>query len=447
MFRLRQRTRRQLCRAGFLTACLLPVVALALLGLFQRTRAHVRHEEHALRQALGLRVEIGAVEHPRPGIVRYRGVDLAELETGERIARCALVRVQRSAFNGSADLIVRGLAVERAGMAAGYAIVERLLHRREGDPDVSMTFALDDIAFSESSEPRTLARATGLIRADRSEGEARITFDPAHDASADAATKKESDRIRLAIGRRWQQGAPANEVELHTAGHSIPCAWLTALVGELAGLKESSFAGSMRAKNGQDGWQVFTRGAFTHVDLGELGGKYLGHRIEGWADIDVESAHVVGGQLAAIKGRVSGGPGRIEQALLTTCSKWLECAAAVERQPTSELVRYRELGLAFEMDSHGRLFVVGQCSGSPGTLLTNISGGPLLTAPSKPQSVLRLISALAGDEAPAVPGTPRAAMLMRLLPIGTQGGPVHETATRPQILPRPPGKTQAGELR
>jgi hypothetical protein len=70
-----------------------------------------------------------------------------------------------------------------------------------------------------------------------------------------------------------------------------------------------------------------------------------------------------------------------------------------------------------------------------------------LSEPRKqPQAILNLVSAVAG-EAPAVPGTARSAMLMRVLPIGSPVGPAHETAARPHVPPRPATNNRPVELR
>ncbi len=89
MFRLRQIIRRRLCRAGFVLGCLTPLVALTAWGTYRHSPAHGHNEESTLRQFLGLRVRVGEVAHPRPGIVRYRDVELSDVESGKPVVSCA----------------------------------------------------------------------------------------------------------------------------------------------------------------------------------------------------------------------------------------------------------------------------------------------------------------------------------------------------------------------
>ena len=45
-------------------------------------------EAQRLGWQLGMKVSIDAVAHPRPGVVRYEGLVLANPETGEEVAHC-----------------------------------------------------------------------------------------------------------------------------------------------------------------------------------------------------------------------------------------------------------------------------------------------------------------------------------------------------------------------
>ena len=128
MFRLRQRTRRQFCRAGFLIGCLVPTLALALWGAYRHTPLHDRQLEMALEQSLGLQVRVYGVTHPRPGLVCYEGLELSDAETGAPIATCDAASMRTPARSGATELSIHGLSIERGGLPACYALLERVLH-------------------------------------------------------------------------------------------------------------------------------------------------------------------------------------------------------------------------------------------------------------------------------------------------------------------------------
>ena len=94
MFPLHDRVRRRICIAGFFALAVAPTVAVLGLALAWRLPSHVRAEAERLGRQLGMDVSLTGVEHPLPGVIRYRGLDLSSPETGRTVAHCLWLEAQ-----------------------------------------------------------------------------------------------------------------------------------------------------------------------------------------------------------------------------------------------------------------------------------------------------------------------------------------------------------------
>src|SRR5688572_2294504 len=86
MFLLHERTRKSLCKLGFLTLCLLPTCAVALWAAVRNGDHHRALCEAELSRLLRLTVTLGDVAHPEPGVVRYTDFLITNPEMGTQIA-------------------------------------------------------------------------------------------------------------------------------------------------------------------------------------------------------------------------------------------------------------------------------------------------------------------------------------------------------------------------
>src|SRR5438128_2637543 len=88
MFRLHDSTRRHICVALFMGLCVLPTLGVSGWAVVRRTSWNRHNEEARLSAELGLAVSLDSVSYTLPGVVRYSGLKLTDLETGREVLRC-----------------------------------------------------------------------------------------------------------------------------------------------------------------------------------------------------------------------------------------------------------------------------------------------------------------------------------------------------------------------
>ena len=266
------------------------------------------------------------------------------------------------------------------------------------------------------------------------ESEALLSITPAATgAIAEADQGSSADKILLRLTRtRSSQGLLTSEWELRTNKHAIPCAWLTALAGELPGLEQSYFRGSCRAQVAGTDSQLAVLGSFWGVDIGSLANRCLDQAVEGKVDIELtEPAQIRAGRLVYLQARIAGGAGRISRPLLGTLSNSLGCSANYESPGSDGLVPYERLALDMRINEQGQLALAGRCTNHSGAVLVDREGRTLLSAPRpelQPQSVLNLVRGLGGASEAQIPATSSAAFLFDRLPVAAA------PAAKPAVL-------------
>ncbi|TWT85619.1 hypothetical protein Pla123a_04260 [Posidoniimonas polymericola] len=243
---LHQSTKRRLCRALFLLACLLPTFAVT--GVIAwRLRPDYSHKQLAdLAAGLGVRVECGQCYTPRPGERRFADLRVLHPETGALIATLDTLRC---AGTDEGVVGVAGvLTIEVGKLAdAGRVLCDSLR---------GVTAGVASITFAE------VRCGNQLLAAD-----ARLTSEsPVADRRVWSLAEEAADGRRFQLVRNRQLDPPTTRLTLETG--AAPLAW-----GRLAGLTPlpaalgpaATFAGKLtldlEANHGQ------LQGGFNGVDL------------------------------------------------------------------------------------------------------------------------------------------------------------------------------------
>lgn len=433
MFPLHYATRRALCRLGFLTLCLAPVLAAVTWGAVRRWPGAGERFLMPFAADLGVDVAAGRLIHARPGVSRLESVDVLDRESDTLLARAAAIEVHDR--GGAVTLLITGLELHCLALDRWARIAERWL------PDVDglarMELRAPDARFvveGSSGEPLSLT----LITDESAAGPVlQLEFvAQGEDASAAAPETTKRQRVRLTLGRDRRGAAPTTVYELQTGERSLPCAAaasLSPLFGELG--REASFRGRVQYRPGSAGGTLALSGEFTGVELERVVTARFPQRITGAAAIEFDELRMSDGRVSVARGTIQAGPGQIGAHMLAAARERLAAATTPGRREMVDSVEYDRLALEFALDARGLSLteLEGEAAALRGrSALISVGHVALLGAPREeklPATVL--VELLAPEGEPRVPATATAESLLRWLPLATRGTREPGEARRP----------------
>jgi len=407
---MHDRTRRLLCRLGFLLFCVAPTLAVAARIAVVRSPAYIavrRAEcERRISEALGLAVSVRQVHELLQGVTELDDIVLAEPETGALIARIRHLEFTRQ----DGQLVVLASQPEIEGLQVWRlweSLHERVLRTYRADASGARFYA-GEVTISPTLEFRE-------------------------------AALQMSEPAQLRITRNRQIQPPATRWELNTRSTALPCSLLADYLGILRNLGEdASFQGAIEAMPTTDGWEGEIAGRFRDVDLDRVTQRLnLRHRLSGAAEIVFRQATFRGGRLIDAAGDLACNSGVVSRSLLYQAHESLGLVAdsRLLTPQANMLVAFNELKLGFALDKGG-VQLTGHCdSAGPGVVMTG-EGGPLLSNRSpEAVQVTALVRTLAPDTGEQVPANPEAYQLLHVLPIPAENDAARSETARPLYSP------------
>jgi hypothetical protein len=439
-----------LCRVLFLLLVLAPTLGVAGLGLWSRLPQRLHQAEARLAQWFDLPAEIGSVEYPRPGLVRYRDVRLFEPETGRPLITIPRVQLRRastgkSAADQSENGTGNGGASEHETNEAGS---------RDNAPDASAwTVKLSEPVLESEVLPLAWHWLESALEGRQRLGtvkihlvvEGHLTVAPGalpeqrfHNAAAllDISPKQARGQLQFRHESQPTGQPPATlavvrtrpaadhpqgmtTVRWDTAQATVPCRIMNGLGETQTWLGDDcQFQGAIWATRQAGPWSVQATGWLLNVDLERMVSEHFDHQLEGRARVMLRRLQWEQGQIAEINGAVLCEGGRVSRSLLESWGRGLNSPWGVPRDATEAMLPFEQLAVSFALDRRG-LVLEGHCRNAPpGTLLAD-RVGQLLGQPRGPRPVGGLLHALSAEGgATTLPLDQPAARLARILPLG-----------------------------
>jgi hypothetical protein len=427
------RSRRILYRAGFLTFCLFPTLALA--GWIVNDR--VNHgpvtpiadadarplAEAELSRLLGLAVTLDRITYPPTGYTIVDNVTIADPETGGRIASIPVLEMAR----GEMGLVITATRpeIDFVRLSTLWETLHTRVLRERGERIVPIDLTAQQ-ATLVSERPGGAPTLTEL-HARLEPGKATIEFRLAGVDSPNPA-KFQATRDRSA-------SPPVTRWELHTGGADVPCVLLADHVPWLAHLGDAAvFNGSLWYEEDEGGWRGEASGRFKRVDLQRLVSDRFPQLLSGEANVTLNRAEFIAGRLRLASGVVEAGPGTIGRNLLGAAFEHLglQYSPQLPAAVTSDAARYAQLKLGFTIDDAG-LQINGACD-SEGTVLS-LESEPqarVLDQPRQLLPVVSLVRVLAPASELQVPASREADALLRVFPLAALKPPPPQPSISPQ---------------
>lgn len=420
MFALHDRVRRGICVAGFLLLCVTPTVAVLAWAAVWSSPWHVRTEARRIGRQLGMDVELGRVEHLRPGAVRLGDVVLCDCEEPGAVLRCDHLEAEwktRKDKSGVSRrvLVLRAPAAEfdAERLPALEKLARRMLELRAGNLDFDVWFSAATLSPRSSRPTEPLHDVRGAVQTVEGSTEARFQFHPSN--------QKTARPVLVGFGRCRQIEPPTDWFAIDTGGAELPCEMIGRVVPAMRSLgAEARFRGYLGATRTPAGWNGEIRPAdaddrpceFLDVELDRLVTDRFPHRLSGKARVAVKWAKFRAGRIECASGGVAAGPGTVSASLLAVAVEHLGLEGPTRPMHENGPVRFDGLALWFDMDEQG--ITIRQWW--PNRKAVMVAGVETLLAPTgRTCPTLGLVRAMAPEASFQVPATQQTGWLLRHL--------------------------------
>jgi hypothetical protein len=408
MFSLHETTRRRLCRAAFLACCVVPTCAVLAWCAFIYTPHYRRAHERAVTAALGWQARLGCASTPRPGLVLYEWLELADPQSGALVARLPFVEIDTS---GTAIEIrlPHPATIDGARLDALVKLADDLA-RRSADAH-PVRFEAQNLTLRLEAGDQTFTDVWGEVGAEQ--GIARLAFCRA------TAGDTRPEPCLVVVGPSHKKST-SRAIHLTTGAMGLHAALVAPFWPGAAELGRScEFAGRITASHARGAWTAELEGRLTNVDLDVLVSRRFPHKLTGTADVQLDALVVRAGRIETAQGRVTAGPGVVSRSLVQAAETHLHVRAAEGAiAGPGNVIAYDELGLSFEIGPQG-LALRGAVPRARGAILIDdryiLAAEPAIAS----QPVVDLVRTLVPQSDVQVPATRETAPLTDALPVPT----------------------------
>ncbi len=385
----------------------------------------------AASDRLGLAVTIGDVRYPRPGLTLLDRVELADPETGARLARARLVEIDTA--SGATTVSPAQLEVFAGDWSEWWSLAQRELRRR-GGANAKLRIAAGEVTMHMPAGDQTFTDLR--CQTESSDAGSQIGF------SFRMAGYEMPEPATLSVFRSRQTTPATAGLEIHTGSAALNGGLLAAAWPPAAHLgRDARFCGSLRAVHPASGWEGELAGQLHDVDLDELLTSQFPHKLSGHARIDLEHVRFQADRIEQASGSVVAGPGLAGRSLLKAASEVLGFEPGAEIKTLGRSAPYERLALAFVIDEHG-LALRGQCPAGAGVVLQDSEVALMLEPKRASQPVVNLVRALVPQSEVQAPATRESSALSAILPIPSLAPPEADRAEpQARIKLRRPGAT------
>lgn len=414
MFSLHETTKTWLCRAAFFALACAPTLAVLAWCFVAGSAWYRQAHEQAIATQLGLSTRMAEVSMPRPHLVLYRQLELADPNSGQLLARLPYVEIESRGEVTQVRLpfpaIVNGTRLDSL-----WRVVHDLARPAEAIGRVQ--FTASNLTVHLAGGDQTLTDVAAQIDADGVQTMAQASFQRADGHAA-------SEPCEVIVTRRLHAGATVHAVELSTGAASLPSAAIASIWPGVERLgKKCEFSGKLAAFEQGGAWRTELQGRLTGIDM-DIVMRTFRHKLTGLAEAQLDRVVIAGGRLEAAAGSVAAGPGVISRSLVQSAETHLHIRATdFAIRGAGNLLDYEQLCAGFELGSQG-LTLRGAVPQTQGALLVDAQRILAHEPPVISQPVVDLVRTLVPQSEVQVPATRETVILTSALPV-------------PSIMPQP----------
>ena len=426
----------RLVRVLFLLLGLLPCVVLASWVGWRSSRVHREGFQRHWQETLGVPVAIGAVDHPRPGVLRLHRFQVLS-GNGAVVADVPLVEVEQS--GGEIRLRIDSLACTSEVATFLGTLARRWLEQPQR-PSRACVIDVARLQFSPEDAAEWGRPAEGLrVECVAAEGQRAIRL---------SRPASPGEELRVRSLAEPSAGFPTSRLEISgSLATPLPLSVLAA-VADLPGVRATLGAaarvqGSITANSSGGRWSGSAAGRIDRIDL-ECCTAGVTLRAAGEATLEFNRLSFADNRLLECQCAVTAERGTVGQAAVRALVDGLGCrrGPVMPAAARADALPFESLQCTLTLDGRG-LVVRTTGSGTPGPILVS-EGAPLLYPPASMIPAERLAWVLSPAGLAAVPASAISAQLISLLPVsadreaGAAGALERSTmeGPRPSLPPR-----------
>lgn len=402
----------RMARLVFILFCLFPTLGVAGWAWYWRSTAHAQHWQANLAYWLRMHVKLQDVQHPRPGVVKFRDIRFSDAETGAEILRASTMEVRDSGNLLEVELAQTEVSVPRTVRLASW-LAEWLTQQPAWLPK-TLTLRAVDVTLKGPAITYETRQVAGGVR----HAPSASVFELAIASPERGATPA---RLKIVRDRR---GEPGYSIFFSTGDAGLPCVLVSPHAPDWLGA-DARMRGSGSFWQSEQGWSGQLAGELQKVDLHRLVSDHFPHQLTGKAHLELEELVVEEGRIARAAGTLYIGRGMISRSLLSAGGEALGLVPSANAlpPPNQTLVAFARLACSFTIGPEGLVFSGRASDSVPGAILVD-AYGPLWTEPAlQPQPVAALVQMLAPGAEAQVPATRQAELLLRWLPLQEMPAP------------------------
>ena len=427
----------RLVRSLFLLLGLLPCLVLAGWAGWRHSGVHREGFQRHWQETLGVPVAIGAVDHPRPGVLRLHRFQVLA-GNGDVVADVPLVEVEQS--GGEVRLRIDSLACTPEVALFLGTLARRWLEQ----PQRPSRACVIDVARLQFSPKETAAQwggpAEGLrVECVAAEGQRAIRL---------IRPASPGEELRVRSLAEPSAGFPARRLEISgSLATPLPLDVLAA-AADLPGVRATLGAaarvqGSITASSVGGRWSGSAAGTIDRIDL-ECCTAGVTLRASGEATLEFNRLSFADNRLVECQCEATAERGSVGQAAVRALVDGLGCrrGPVMPAAARADALPFELLQCTLTLDGRG-MVVRTRGSGTPAPILLS-EGAPLLYPPASMIPAERLAWVLSPVGLAAVPASAISAQLISLLPVSAvreagAAGVLERSAVeglRPSVPPR-----------
>ena len=399
--------RRWLARGGFFLFCVVPTVLVAAQIVYLRSSWYTHSWRRTLSDRCGFEVRIDRASRPRPGLVRFEGMEIGDPAGDMPIFASQIVE---AAVQGDELLaVLREPTFQQSALRDVWRWLSSQMHASPAKKPWRVRLLAQEAHIVDRGAHRTFHDLDLVF--DGTAEVARV------DASCFANPNQPTERTRMRISGGSRTTGTELGLELFSPS-PLPCSLGRGFfrVEDWLG-SDSQFQGTLRVSQAATGVRGNVSGQLTDVDLSSLVTRRFGKHLDGQGEIRLHDVQFSEGHVHRADGTLWAGPGTVGRPLLSAAIGSLGMRGPARRpREVGEIYAYGQLAIRFAL-RQGELVLSGDCGPDPESGIVLVGHeGPLLFEPVGRQQTTGLIRMLADGATPEVPADPRITPLMALLP-------------------------------